>query len=90
MGDACGKGKFKFYRDLHLPSQYCASLTAHSTRLLLLPGLNLISYDFTLFMNNHQLAAKGRFLEFRRYHNFANLSSKLSESTFYKQISKFQ
>ena len=31
-----------------------------------------------------------RFLEFRRYHNFANLFSKLSESTFYKEISKFQ
>ena len=24
------------------------------------------------------------------YHNFANLFSKLSESTFYKEISKFQ
>ena len=33
---------------------------------------------------------KGRFLEFRRYHNFANLNSKLSESTFYKEILKFQ
>ena len=33
---------------------------------------------------------KGRFLEFRRYHNFANLFSKLSENTFYKEISKFQ
>ena len=32
-------------------------------------------------------AFKGRFLEFRRYHNFANLFSKLSESTFYKEIS---
>ena len=26
---------------------------------------------------------KGRFLEFRRYHNFANLFSNLSRSTFY-------
>ena len=34
-------------------------------------------------------AIKGRFLEFRRYHYFANLFSKLSESTFYKEISKF-
>ena len=25
---------------------------------------------------------KGRFLEFRKYHNFVNLFSKLSESTF--------
>ena len=33
---------------------------------------------------------KGRFLTFRRYHNFANLFSKLSETTFYKEISKFQ
>ena len=33
---------------------------------------------------------KGRFLEFRMYHYFANLFSKLSEITFYKEISKFQ
>ena len=33
---------------------------------------------------------KGRFLEFRRYHNFVNLFSKLSESTFYREIIKFQ
>ena len=33
---------------------------------------------------------KGRYLEFRRYHNFANLFSKLSESTFHLEISKFQ
>ena len=36
------------------------------------------------------LELKGRFLEFRRYHDFANLFSKLTESTFYKEISKFQ
>ena len=30
------------------------------------------------------LDVKGRFLKFRRYHNFANLFSKLSETTFYK------
>ena len=33
---------------------------------------------------------KGRYLEFRRYHNFANLFSKLPESTFLqrnKQVS---
>ena len=29
---------------------------------------------------------KGRFLEFRMYHNFANLFSKFSESTLYKEI----
>ena len=33
---------------------------------------------------------KGRFLEFRKYHNFAKLFSKLSESTFYKEISQLQ
>ena len=33
---------------------------------------------------------KGRFLLFQVYHNFANLFSKLSESTLYKEISKFQ
>ena len=33
---------------------------------------------------------KGRFLEFRMYHKFANLVSKLLESTFYKEINKFQ
>ena len=38
----------------------------------------------------HHNSFKGRFLGFRRYHNFANLFSKLLESTFYKEISKFQ
>ena len=33
---------------------------------------------------------KGRFLKFRRYRNFANLFSKLSETNFYKEIIKFQ
>ena len=33
---------------------------------------------------------KGRFLEVRRYHTFANLCSKLSESAVYKEIGKFQ
>ena len=36
------------------------------------------------------LIFKGRVLVFRRNHNFANLFSKLSGSTFYKEISKFQ
>ena len=31
-----------------------------------------------------------RFLEFQMYHKFANLVSKLLESTFYKEINKFQ
>ena len=33
---------------------------------------------------------KDRFLKFQRYHNLANLFSKLPESTFYKEINKFQ
>ena len=33
---------------------------------------------------------KGRFLLFQVYRNFANLIFRLSVSTFYKQISKFQ
>ena len=33
---------------------------------------------------------KGRFLEFRMYHNFANLFFKLSGSTFHMEIRKFQ
>ena len=36
------------------------------------------------------LLFKGRFLKLRRYHIFANLFSKLLESTFHKGISKFQ
>ena len=36
------------------------------------------------------LLLKGRFLLFQVYRNFANLFSKLSVSTFYKVISKFQ
>ena len=37
-----------------------------------------------------QVQIKGRFLEFQRYHNFANLFSQLAESTFYTEIRKFQ
>ena len=33
---------------------------------------------------------KGRFLEFQRCDNFSILFSKLPESTFYKEMSKFQ
>ena len=33
---------------------------------------------------------KGRFLEFRKNHDIAYLFSKMSGSTFYKEISKFQ
>ena len=43
-----------------------------------------------IFKAKHYQSIKGRCLKFRRYHNFANLVSKLSETTFYKEISKFQ
>ena len=36
------------------------------------------------------IEVKGRFLELRMHYNFANLFSKLSESTFYKEISKLK
>ena len=53
---------------------------------------DLLNYcDFIqvfVFTSYHHL--KGRFLKFRIYHNFASLFSKLSESTFYEEISKFQ
>ena len=49
--------------------------------------LNRVSSSDKHFLNYH---FKGRFLEFRRHHNFADLFSKLSESTFYKEINKFQ
>ena len=39
---------------------------------------------------SEEMLFKGRFLMFRRYHNFANLFFKLLESTCYKEISKFQ
>ena len=39
-------------------------------------------------VNSSILSFKGKFLEFRMYHNFfSNLFSKLSESTFYKEKS---
>ena len=39
---------------------------------------------------NYLASFKDRFLEFRRFHNFANLFSELSDSTFYGEIIKFQ
>ena len=38
-----------------------------------------------IFCMRNSVNVKGRFLEFQRYNNFANLFSKLSESTFYKK-----
>ena len=46
--------------------------------------------NFTFGTNGKFIAFKGRFLEFRRYHNFDKLVSKTSESTFYRRIIKFQ
>ena len=40
--------------------------------------------------DGENICFKGRSLMFRRYHNSADLFSKLSESSFYKEISKFQ
>ena len=37
----------------------------------------------------HVALIKGRFLEFRRYHNFANLFSKLSKTVFTKKLVSF-
>ena len=39
---------------------------------------------------NRCIDVKGRFLLLQVYRNFANLFSKLSVSTFYKEMSKFQ
>ena len=54
---------------------------------IILEGLFYVT-TITSFL--HEMLLVGRFLEFRRCHNFANLFSKLSESTFHKEISKFQ
>ena len=43
-----------------------------------------------LLLKEQIISFKGRFLLFQMYRNFANLFFKLSVSTFYKQISKFQ
>ena len=54
-----------------------------------------ITFIERIFFTYHLLIVtgqkvKGRFLLFQVYRNFANLFIKLSVSTFYKQISKFQ
>ena len=48
------------------------------------------AYTAAMLRYQRRHRSKGRFLEFRRYHYFANLFPKLSESTIYKEISKFQ
>ena len=50
----------------------------------------LVLYQFFIYKHGHQqwqpkCLVKGRFLQFRMYHNFACLFSKLLESTFYKE-----
>ena len=37
-----------------------------------------------------KVAIKGRFLKYRMYHDFAIFCSKLSDSSFCKELSKFQ
>ena len=56
-----------------------------------MPGGLLICYklDDFIFHATSRSSLKGRFLMLLMYHNFANLFSTLSESTFYKEISKF-
>ena len=48
-----------------------------------------INYN-TRKRENENIQLKARFLLFQVYRYFANLFSKLSVSTFYKEISKFQ
>ena len=45
--------------------------------------------SYGILKNQLNSSFKVRFLEFRRYHIFANLFSKLTEITFYTEISKF-
>ena len=42
------------------------------------------------FLASFTYPFKGKFMELRKYHKFANLFSKLSESTFNKELSKFK
>ena len=59
----------------------------HSERTKLYISLAFLSAKG---IKEKQLCFKGRFLLFQVYLYFANLFSKLSVSTFYKEISKFQ
>ena len=51
-------------------------------------------YSYAHYLNSQDFALsggvsfKGRILEFRMYHNFANLFSKVLKSTYYKEISQ--
>ena len=48
------------------------------------------AYSYMKRVEDTYIGIKGRFLLFPVYRNFANLFSKLSVSTFYKEMSKFQ
>ena len=51
---------------------------------------NILNLTINLGTTDATWSFKGRFLLFQVCRNFANLTLKLSVSTFYKQISKFQ
>ena len=52
----------------------------------------IVAISITMFFSSKKIISeiKGRFLLFQVYCNFANLFFKLSVSTFYKEIRKFQ
>ena len=54
-----------------------------------LQKLKIIARPFLCMVLVHVALFKGRFLEFRRYHNFANLFSKLSKTVFTKKLVSF-
>ena len=50
----------------------------------------LYCHIYSLLDDHRSMPVKGRFLLFQVYRNFDNLFFRLSTSTFYKEISKFQ
>ena len=57
------------------------------------PNKSYLNSAFGIFLSkskNLDSPFKRRFMEFQMYHNPANLFSKLSESFFYRERSKFQ
>ena len=76
---------------LSLPRKSVVRLTDHPDMTLdVNRGRKTTQQQLKLLSYRGSKTLKGRFLKFRRYQNFANLFSKLSETTFYKEISKFQ
>ena len=53
-------------------------------------GKYLLLFFFFILVLLFICPFKGRFLVYRRYHDFANLFSKLSKALFLQEISKFQ